>query len=73
MGLAAQWLSVWLVIGGFWVRSALDLLDFSWECPWTRHFGVPSLVLVKPRKDMNNVSCRRDMTEISVESGVNNH
>ena len=24
----------------------------------------PSLVLVKPRKDMNNVSCRRDMTEI---------
>ena len=24
----------------------------------------PSLVLVKPRKDMNNVSCRRDMTEV---------
>ena len=24
----------------------------------------PSLVLVKPRKDINNVSCRRDMTEI---------
>ena len=24
----------------------------------------PSLVLVKPRKDMNNVNCRRDMTEI---------
>ena len=24
----------------------------------------PSLVLVKPRKDMNNVICRRDMTEI---------
>ena len=24
----------------------------------------PSLVLVKPRKDMNNVSCRLDMTEI---------
>ena len=22
----------------------------------------PSLVLVKPRKDMNNVSCRRDIT-----------
>ena len=24
----------------------------------------PGLVLVKPRKDMNNVSCHRDMTEI---------
>ena len=24
----------------------------------------PSLVLVKPRKDMNNVSCHRDMTGI---------
>ena len=24
----------------------------------------PSLVLVKPRKDMNNVSCRRDMIQI---------
>ena len=24
----------------------------------------PSLVLVKPRKDVNNVSCRPDMTEI---------
>ena len=24
----------------------------------------PSLVLVKPRKNMNNVSCCRDMTEI---------
>ena len=23
-----------------------------------------SLVLVKPRKDMNNMSCRREMTEI---------
>ena len=35
----------------------------------------PSLVLVTPRKDMNNVSCRRDMTEIgpTVKSGVKNH
>ena len=24
----------------------------------------PSPVLVKPRKDMNNVSCRRDMTAV---------
>ena len=28
----------------------------------------PSLVLVKPRKDMNNVSCRPDMTEILLKA-----
>ena len=28
----------------------------------------PSLVLVKPRKDMNNVSCRRDITEILLKA-----
>ena len=28
----------------------------------------PSLVLVKPRKDMNNVSCRHDMTEILLKA-----
>ena len=28
----------------------------------------PSLVLVKPRKDVNNVSCRRDMTEILLKA-----
>ena len=28
----------------------------------------PSLVLVKPRKDMNNVSCRCDMTEILLKA-----
>ena len=28
----------------------------------------PSLVLVKPRKSMNNVSCRRDMTEILLKA-----
>ena len=27
----------------------------------------PSIVLVKPRKDMNDVSCRRDMTEIPLK------
>ena len=27
-----------------------------------------SLVLVNPRKDMNNVSCRRDMTEILLKA-----
>ena len=34
----------------------------------------PVLVLVKPRKDMNNVCCRRDMTEIyTLESDVKHH
>ena len=33
----------------------------------------PSQVLVKPRKDMNNVSCRCDMTEILLKSGVKHH
>ena len=28
----------------------------------------PSLIIVKPRKDMNNVSCRRDMTEILLKT-----
>ena len=28
----------------------------------------PSLVLVKPRKDMNNVSCHCDMTEILLKA-----
>ena len=28
----------------------------------------PSVVLVKPRKDMSNVSCRRDMTEILLKA-----
>ena len=28
----------------------------------------PSLVLVKPRKDMNNVSCCSDMTEILLKA-----
>ena len=27
-----------------------------------------SLVLVKPRKDIDNVSCRRDMTEIHLKA-----
>ena len=38
---------------GFFVRVSLG-----------KTLQSPSLVLVKPRKDMNNVSCRRDMTEI---------
>ena len=38
---------------GFFDRSVL------WQ-----DASEPSLVLVKPRKNMNNVSCRHDMTEI---------
>ena len=36
-------------------------------------FQRPNPVQVKPRKDINSVSCRRDMTEITVESGVKHH
>ena len=35
-----------------------------WSTQAGRVFQSPTLDLVKPRKDMNNVSCRRDMTEI---------
>ena len=31
----------------------------------------PNLVMVKPRKDMNNVSCRHDMTEILLKAEYN--
>ena len=31
----------------------------------------PNLVLMKPRKDMNNVSCRRDITEILSKAVLN--
>ena len=36
---------------------------FRGKCPWARHFRAqPSTG--KPQESMNNVSCRRDMTEI---------
>ena len=38
---------------GFFVRVSLG-----------KTIQRPRIALVKPRKDMNNVSCRRDMTEI---------
>ena len=42
------------------IAVLLNAPVFSWECPWARHFRAqPS-----SRKDMNNVNCRRDMTEI---------
>ena len=33
----------------------------------------PSIVLVKPRKDMDNVSCCRDMPEILLKAAYNTH
>ena len=40
---------------------------FSWECPWARHFRAKPTTS-KTRKDMNNVSCRRDMTEMLLKA-----
>ena len=35
----------------------------NWECPWARHLrALPSTG--ETQESMNNVSCRRDMTEI---------
>ena len=40
---------------------------FSWECPWARHFRAqPSTG--ETQEIMNNVSCRRDMTEILLKA-----
>ena len=55
--------------------SLLLFLNVHYELCFNLEGGVlgqdtsePSLVLVKPRKDMNNVSCRRDMTEILLKA-----
>ena len=38
----------------------------SWECPWATHFRAqPSTG--ETQEIMNNVSCRRDMTEIRLK------
>ena len=40
---------------------------FSWECPWARHFRAqPSTG--ETQESMNNVSCRRDVTEILLKA-----
>ena len=40
---------------------------FSWECPWARHFRAqPSTG--ETQEIMNNVNCRRDMTEILLKA-----
>ena len=40
---------------------------FSWECPWARHVE-PQPSTGETQEDMNNVSCRRDMTEILLKA-----
>ena len=40
---------------------------FSWECPLAKHLRAqPSTG--ETQEDMNNVSCRRDMTEILLKA-----
>ena len=40
---------------------------FSWECPWARHLRAqPSTD--ETQENMNNVSCRRDITEILLKA-----
>ena len=40
---------------------------FSWECPWASHFRAqPSTG--ETQESMNNVTCRRDMTEILLKA-----
>ena len=58
----------WLSGPGFephWI-----LWVFSWECPWARHFRAqPSTPSTgETQESMNNVSCRRDMTEILLKA-----
>ena len=54
----------WLSGKVFWVRATLDPLSFFVGVSFGKTFQGPSLVLAKPRKGMNNVSCYCDMTEI---------
>ena len=65
--------NVRLGIQGSWVRAALDppvfffFFFFSRECPWARHFRAqPSTG--ETQENMNNVICRRDMTEILLKA-----
>ena len=56
--------SVWLVTQGSRFRAS----GFFRGSVLGQDTSEPSLVLFKPRKDMNNVSCRRDMTEIMLKA-----
>ena len=49
-----------------WRKRALRNLA-EWEYPWARHFRAqPSTG--ETQESMNNVSCRRDMTEILLKA-----
>ena len=56
----------WVVLSAFlW----LVYVSFIFRYTIINHLNsAASLVLVKPRKDMNNVRCRRDMTEMLLKS-----
>ena len=58
----------WVPRGSSWVRAARDPLGFFRGSILGQDTSEPSLVLVKPRKTMNNVNCRRDMTEILLKA-----
>ena len=48
------------------VRATPDPLEFFVGVSLDKTLQSPSLVLVKPRKDMNNASCRSDMTKTEI-------
>ena len=50
----------WLVIQGSGVQATLDPLDFIMGVSLVKTCQSQSLVLVKPRYDVNNVSCCHD-------------
>ena len=64
-----QWYTIWPVIQGYWVGAALDPQVFFVVVFLGKTLPSPSLVLVKPRKGINNTSCLRDMTEILLKRG----
>ena len=53
---------------GAWVWTAPDPVGFFVGVSLGKTLKNPSLVLVKPRKDMNNVNCHHDMTEILLKA-----
>ena len=57
---------LYLIHGNFLLKfnSAMVL---SWECPWARHFRAQTSI-GETKESMNNVSCRRDMTEILLKA-----
>ena len=64
-GSVVKWLTR---IQGSWVQASMDPLGFFVGVSLRKTLKSPSLVLVKPREDMNNVSCRHDMTEILLKA-----